>query len=106
LHTLPATKPPATIGGIARSYLIQAVSLPPKSVDIVFDDYPSPSVKDCERGRRGVDDSQLYVIGGPEQVLLKNFLAEGWHDQSYAHIIVPRDVYVGIRGYCYHYYTL
>lgn len=122
LHTLPAAKLPATLGGVARSYLIQAVSLSPKRVDIVFDDYPSPSVKDCERGRRGIDDNQLYVIGGPEQVRPKNFesaltsrsfkqqfplfLAEEWHDQSYTHIIGPRDVYVGIRGYCYHYYVL
>ena len=46
LHTLPATKLPATFGGVARSYLLQAVSLSPKRVDIAFDDYPTPSVKD------------------------------------------------------------
>jgi len=73
LQTLPAAKLPATLSGVARSYLIQAVSLSPKRVDIVFDDCPSPSVQDCDRGRRGIDDSQLYVIGGPEQIRPKNF---------------------------------
>ena len=72
LHTLPAAKLPATLGGVARSYL-QAMSLSPKRVDIVFDDYPSPSVNDCERKRRGIDDSQRYAIGGPEQIRRKNF---------------------------------
>ena len=62
LHTLPATKLPATFGGVARSYLLQAVSLSPKRVDIAFDDYPTPSVKDCERARRGIDDSQVFVL--------------------------------------------
>ena len=122
LHTLPATKLPATFGGVARSYLLQAVSLSPKRVDIAFDDYPTPSVKDCERARRGIDDSQVFVLGGPEQVRPRNFesalssrsfkqqfplfVAEEWKDQSYAHIIGTRDVYLGTHGYCYHYYVL
>jgi len=122
LHTLPAAKLPATLGGVARSYLIQAMSLSPKRVDIVFGDYPSPSVKDCDRKCRGIDDSQLYAIGGPEQIRRKNFesalssrsfkqqfplfLAEEWHDQSYDHIIDARDVYVEIPDYCYHCYVL
>ena len=120
LHTLPAAKLPATLGGVARSYL-QAMSLSPKRVDIVFDDYPSPSVKDCDRKCRA-DDSQLYAIGGPQQIRRKNFesalssrsfkqqfplfLAEEWHDQSYDHIIDARDVYVEIPDYCYHCYVL
>ena len=122
LHTLPATKLPATFGGVARSYLMQAVSLSPKRVDIAFDDYPTPSVKSCERARRGIDDSQVFVLGGPEQVRPRNFesalssrsfkrqfplfVAEEWKDQSYAHIIGTRDVYLGTHGYCYHYYVL
>lgn len=121
LHTLPATKLPATFGGVARSFLVQSVSLSPKRVDIAFDDYPTPSVKDCERARRGTDDSQVFVLG-PEQIRPKNFdsalnsrsfkqqfplfIAEEWKDQSYAHIIGTRDVYLGFRGYCYHFYVL
>ena len=73
LHTLTATMLPATFGGVARSYLLQAVSLSPKRVDIAFDDYLTSSVKDCERARRGIDDSQVFVLGGPEQVRLRNF---------------------------------
>ena len=108
LHTLPATMLPATFGGVARSYLLQAVSLSPKRVDIAVDDYPTPSVKDCERARRGIDDSQMFVLGGPEQVRPRNFesalssrsfkqqfplfVAKKWKDQSYAHIIGTRDV--------------
>ena len=73
MHTLPATKLPATFGGVDRSYMIQAVSLSPKRVDITFDDYPTPSVKDCERARRGIDDSQVFVLDGPEQIRPRNF---------------------------------
>ena len=122
VHTLPATKLPARFGGVARSYLLLAVSLLPKRVDIAFDDYPTPSIKDCERARRGIDDSQVFVLGGPEQVRPRNFesalssrsfkqqfplfVAKEWKDQSYAHIIGTRDVYLGTHGYCYHYYVL
>ena len=106
----------------ATSYLLLAVSLSPKRVDIAFDDYPTPSIKDCERARRGIDDSQVFVLGGPEQVRPRNFesalssrsfkqqfplfLAEEWKDQSYAHIIGTHDVYLGTHGYCYHFYVL
>ena len=121
LHTLLATKLPVTFGGVARSYLMQAVSLSPKRVDIAFDDYPTPSIKDCERARRGIDDSQVFVIEGPDQIRPKNFdtalssrslkqefprfVAEEWRDQSYAHIIGTRNVYLGFRGYCYYFHV-
>jgi len=48
LRTLSASFP-VTYGGVARRILTQAVALSPKRVDIVFDDYPTPSIKDCER---------------------------------------------------------
>ena len=64
----------------------------------------------------------MFVLGGPEQVRPRNFesalssrsfkqqfplfVTEKWKDQSYAHIIGTRDVYLGTHGYCYHYYVL
>jgi len=120
LHTLSA-RFPATYGGVARRILTQAVTLSPKRVDIVFDDYPTPSIKDCERELRGIDDNTEYIVTGPEQVRPRNFgsalcsrslkqqlpvfLSQEWQDQSYAQIIGSRDVYLGFRGHCSHLYV-
>ena len=87
---------------------MQAVSLSPKRVDIAFDDYPTPFIKDCERERRGIDDCQVFVLEGPNQVRPRNFgnalrsrsfkqrfphfIAKEWQDQSYAHIIGTHDI--------------
>lgn len=50
MFTLSATKLLTTFGGIARSYVMQAVCLSPKRVDIgkAFNDYPTSSIKDCK----------------------------------------------------------
>ncbi|KAJ8259969.1 hypothetical protein GJAV_G00175540 [Gymnothorax javanicus] len=32
----------------------------PERVDIVFDSYPTPSIKDSERGHQGIDDSSHF----------------------------------------------
>ena len=122
LHTLSATKLPSTFGRVARSYLLRAVSHSTKLVDFVFDDYPTTSVKDSERVRRGIDDGQTFVLEGPKQVRpptfnralgsrsfkqqFPHFIAEEWKDQSYAQIIGSRDVYLGFRGHCYHFFVI
>ena len=100
---------------------MQAVSLSTKRVDIACDAYPTPSVKDCERARR-IDDSQLLVLEGPRQIRPRNFsnalcsrsfkqqfpqfIADEWKDQSYAHIIGARHIYLAFRGHCYHFWVL
>ena len=65
LHALPAHLPP-TYGGLATALLIQTVSFPTKRVDIVFDTYAEPSIKDCERSKTGASEKE-YVVSGPEQ---------------------------------------
>jgi len=72
LHALSASFP-VTYVGVARRILTQAVALWLKRVDIVFDDYPTSSIKDCERELQGIDASTEYIITGPEQVLPRNF---------------------------------
>ena len=37
-----------------------------KEVHLIFDDHPQPSLKDTERGRRGINELE-FVINGPEQ---------------------------------------
>ena len=71
---------------------------------------------------RVIDDAQVFVLEGTNQVRPRNFgnalcsrsfkqqfphfIAEEWQDQSYAHIIGTRDIYLGFRGHCYHFYVL
>ena len=65
LHAMPPNLP-GTYGGLARILLIQISSLCPRRIDIVFDTYKTPSIKDLERGSRGAQNT-VYKITGPEQ---------------------------------------
>ena len=120
LHTLPPNLP-STYGGLARSILIQAVTLSKKEVHLIFDDYPQPSLKDMERGRRGIDE-QEFVINGPEQkrpkdmgkalksrsfkTQLPKFLAREWQNQAYLHILGDCNLHLDIPGETYHYHVV
>lgn len=67
LHNLPPNLPP-TYGGLATGVLQQSAKLSTKRIDIVFDAYPIPSVKEGERNRRGLDEKEarVYVTTGAE----------------------------------------
>jgi hypothetical protein len=119
LHLLPSNK--ATIyGKLARMILIHAISFSNRRVDLIFDRYSEPFIKDSERGRRGVHE-QEYVISGAEQKCPKNlqealkstsfkinlplFLVTEWEQQEYAEILRKCDLFVGIEDNCYHFFV-
>ena len=56
---------PRTYGELAELILSKLCKMSPR-VDLVFDTYCTPSVKDVEHGRRSADDC-MYTITGPEQ---------------------------------------
>lgn len=116
LHSMPGNLPP-TYGGLARSILLQSLRTPAKSVHILFDDYPQPSIKDTERNRRGAD-CRTFVITGPEQrrvprdlndalnsrsfkKQLPQFLAKEWQDPCYVDILGHHEVILDVPGECY-----
>ena len=120
LHTLPPNLP-ASYGGLARSILIQALSMSKMRVHIAFDDYSEPSLKGAERLRRGTteEEKRSYVITGPAQRRLKDlskalqsrafkrelpsFLAREWEDASYSSLIGTCEVFLDVpSGDCYH----
>lgn len=62
LHMLPPNLP-STYGGVAKTILQQAVALSRKRIDILFDTYSKPSIKDCERMRRGTEPRDYIITG-------------------------------------------
>ena len=65
-HCLPLNLPP-TYGGLSKAFLAIVLNQPSKWVDIVFDTYEEPSIKDNDRECRGVEGT-IYVITAPEQI--------------------------------------
>jgi len=122
LHTLPPHLP-GTYGGLAAGILQHATFHSPKRVDIVFDAYPSPSIKDSERARRGLDEKEekTFIITGPEQQrprnisdsmksrsfkeILPKFLASEWESPQFAGIIRERHVFISYLGACFHFFV-
>ena len=101
LRTLPPNLP-STYGDIARSILLQAVGLCCNGVHLIFDDYPQASLKDCERDRRGFDETH-FKITGPEQKRPKDlkkelprFLATEWQGNAYAGLLGSCILYLDI----------
>ena len=115
LHTM-AKQRITTYGSLARSILIQATALSDKRVDIVFDTYAEPSIKDSERIRRNAND-QGYLITGPEQQCPRNltealkstsfkqklpdFLASEWGKPQYKDLISQRQIFLGHSSDCH-----
>ena len=79
LHALPPNLP-KNFGGIARVMLVKMVSNCKKRINVVFDTYRQPSIKEAERIRRGTEKRD-FVITGPEQLRPTNF-QEGLKSQS------------------------
>ena len=88
--------------------MIQTVSFLTKRVDIVFDTYAEPSIKDCERSKTGASEKE-YVVSGPEQrrlsmkdalksasfkTQLPTFILNEWQKPAYAPILADRHVYL------------
>lgn len=75
LRTMNPTQP-ATYGGLSRN-ILSAVLNTSKStrIDVVFDTYESPSIKDVERTRRGAIHSNI-TISGPKQLMDGSFMKQ------------------------------
>ena len=71
LHTLP-TQLPNTLRGVAHNILMKVMRMADKRVDLVFDTYKSPSIKDIERQARGESSVKRFVFG-PGQKTPKDF---------------------------------
>jgi len=106
---------PPTYGGLSQSIIHAVVAYPFTRVDIVFDTYEQPWIKDCERERRGAEDVR-YTITGPDQIhpkdlnkalkstsfksQLPRFLLKDWGDQRHAHALRDKEVYIGVDDVC------
>ncbi|CAH0563075.1 unnamed protein product [Brassicogethes aeneus] len=66
---------PTTFGNVARKVLQILTKNNARRIDVVFDRYFNPSIKDCERELRGASLSN-YAITGPQQVRPSDFAKE------------------------------
>ncbi|XP_047992980.1 uncharacterized protein LOC125231567 [Leguminivora glycinivorella] len=67
---------PATFGGISQKILRILTSFKAPRVDIIFDEYFSPSIKDYERVRRNEQRTIEFNITGPSQTRPTDFMKE------------------------------
>lgn len=74
LHTMHDI--PATFGGISKKIMSILTSFKAKRVDVVFDQYFSPSIKDYERTRRNEQKTIDFNILGPSQTRPIDFMKE------------------------------
>ncbi|GFS76305.1 uncharacterized protein TNCV_4668291 [Trichonephila clavipes] len=65
---------PQTLDGISKKFLKMISQFKSPRIDIVFDQYFAPSIKDCERLRRNETTSTVSI--GPNQIRHHNFAGE------------------------------
>lgn len=65
---------PQTYDGISKKLLKMMAQFKLARIDIVFDQYFTPSIKDCERFRR--NESSTEVLIEPNQIRPYNFTSE------------------------------
>ena len=65
----------ATFSSFARSILTKLLKCTKYPIDLCFDVYESPSVKDVKRKARGDNEVDCYFTFGPKQSLLSDFEA-------------------------------
>ena len=113
LHTL--LNLPNTYGEIAKTLMAKLCEMS-KRVDLVFDMYVTPSVKDSEHERRLADDV-TYTITGPGQrrpkdwqkalrsasfkTALFHFLLDEWTQHVDKEVLDEHEIYIGIDNECY-----
>ena len=106
---------PRTYGELAELILNKLCKMSPR-VDLVFDTYCTPSVKDVEHGRRSADDC-MYTITGPEQKRPKDwqkalrsaafktaffrFLLDEWTRHADIAVLTNHKVYIGLEEECH-----
>lgn len=74
LHTMKNI--PKTFGNISKKIMSILTATHAPRVDIIFDQYFSPSIKDYERAQRHEVRNIKYLITGPEQVRPVDFIKE------------------------------
>ena len=108
---------PTAFGKISEYILKKACYGNPARVDLVFDNYISPSIKDVERDYRNVDRNSKYQIVGLFQARpsdtstalkshsfkesLIDYLVKSWENQELSHIIGYTKVYVTTKENCF-----
>ncbi|GFV16752.1 uncharacterized protein TNCV_4419391 [Trichonephila clavipes] len=72
-----------TFDGISKKFLKMISQFKSPRIDILFDQYFTPSIKDCERLRRNETTSTVSI--GPNQIRHHNVAASGWivNDDKY-----------------------
>ncbi|GBP29054.1 hypothetical protein EVAR_10870_1 [Eumeta japonica] len=74
LHSMKEV--PKTFGSISKKFLQMVTKYPGQRIDVIFDQYWSPSIKDNERSLRSESIQMQYIIAGPEQVRPTDFSKE------------------------------
>ncbi|CAH1100730.1 unnamed protein product [Psylliodes chrysocephalus] len=107
---------PQTFNGLSKKVLSMITQFKASRVDIIFDQYFTPSIKDCERTRR--DESASPVSIGPNQIRPHNFTAQlkniqfkealvkffinHWSTDDMAPLIGNKTIYLSLNEYyCY-----
>ena len=112
---------PATYGELSRNILVTCLAYKSRRIDITFDTYERPSIKDCERDCREAVVGGELVIEGPQQKRdssfkkqleresfkreLPVFLTKDWCSDFYRPILEGREVYLGVMGECTRYFV-
>lgn len=74
LHSMKEV--PKTFGNISKRFLQMVTKYPGQRIDVIFDQYWSPSIKDNERSLRLETVQMQFIISGPEQVRPSDFSNE------------------------------
>ena len=72
LHSLPKRLAP-TLRGLAEYILLKVMKLACRRIDLCFDTYKSPSIKDPERCARGNEEVSKQFVFGAGQKTPGNF---------------------------------
>lgn len=121
LHCMSPDQP-ETYGGLSRNILIACLAHNSQRIDVIFDTYERPSIKDLERNRRNVDFNRTeLVIDGPSQKRDSNFkkqleresfkrnlplfLAKDWSRDEYGILLEGKELYLGVMEDCTRYFV-
>ena len=120
LHCMSPDQP-VTYGQLSRNILVTSLGYRSQRIDILFDTYERPSIKDCERECREAIVREEIVIEGPQQkrglnfkkqIKLESFkrelpifLTKDWSSDFYKPLIDGREVYLGVMGECTRYFV-
>ena len=101
---------PAMYGELSRNILVTSLGYKSRRIDINFNTYERPSIKDCERERRGAVMGGELVIEGPQQKRdlsfkkqlemesfkreLPVFLTKDWSSNFYKPLLDGRELYL------------